>query len=206
MKKEELNYFDRFTKDSEILLKMATILKDYADNFNYEYAEEKEKKVHALEREGDKNLHAVLKYLVKDFLPPIDREDIALIANKLDDVIDYIDGIVINIDILEVKEIRDDFKKFAGLILKICEKINSMMIKLKTSKDYDEIHELVVSINKLEGEGDKIYENSIRNLFSNETNPIEVIKWHKIYMGAERFCDSAEGLANTIGEVIMKNL
>ena len=80
------------------------------------------------------------------------------------------------------------------------------MNKLKISKKYEEIHELVVEINKQEGEGDKIYENAVRNLFANETNSIEIIKWHKIYQCAEQVCDSCESLANTIGEVIMKNL
>ena len=206
MKKKELNYYDKFIRNSEIALKMSEILKDYAENFDYDMSEEKEKKVHNLEREADKNIHAVLKYLVGDFLPPIDREDIVLISNKLDDIIDNIDAIVINIDILDVKEIRDNLKKFSRLINKMCKNTYEMMNKLKTSKKYEEIHELVVSINKLEGEGDKLYESTVRDLFATETNPIEVIKWHKIYMCAETFCDSCESLANTIGEVIMKNL
>ncbi|MBR3325337.1 MAG: DUF47 family protein [Clostridia bacterium] len=206
MKKLGLNYYDKFIENSEIALKMSEILKDYSENFDYDMSEVKEKKVHSLERDADKNIHAILKYLVIDFLPPIDREDIVLITNKLDDVIDNIDAIVINIDILDVKEIRLNFIKFAKLINKMCKNINGMMTKLKTSKKYDEIHEFVVTINKLEGEGDKLYETTIRDLFATETNPIEVIKWHKIYMCAETFYDSCESLANTIGEVIMKNL
>lgn len=206
MKKKELNYYDKFINNAEIALKMSEMLKDYAENFDYDMSEEKEKKVHSLEREADKNIHTVLKYLVSDFLPPIDREDIVLISNKLDDIIDNIDAIVINIDILDVKEIRPNFINFCKLINKMCKNVNEMMTKLKISKKYDEIHDIVVTINKLEGEGDKLYESTIRDLFATETNPIEVIKWHKIYMCAETFYDSCESLANTIGEVIMKNL
>ena len=139
-------------------------------------------------------------------MPPIDREDIALIANKMDDLIDSIDSIVINIDILDVNQIRTDYTEFIKLIFKICQNVEKMMNKLKTSKKYEEIHELVVIINKLEGEGDKTYENAVRNLFINETNAIEIVKWHKLYQCAEQVCDSSESLANTISEVIMKNL
>lgn len=206
MKKEELNYYDCFIKDTEIALRMTIILKEYVENFDYDKSKEKEKTVHDLEREADNNTHKILKYLVQDFLPPIDREDVALIANKMDDIIDDIDSVVINIDILDVKEIRPDFIQFIKLIYEICQNVGKMMNKLKTSKKYEEIDELVVAINKLEGEGDKIYESAVRNLFINETNAIEILKWHKMYQCVEQVCDSCEGLANTIGEVIMKNL
>lgn len=206
MKKEELDYFDCFIKDAELALRMVSILDDYIKNFDYEKSEEKEKKVHGLEREADKNMHKILKYLVKDFLPPIDREDIALIANKMDDMIDNIDGVVVNLDILNVKQIRPDFNNFINLIFKICQNVEKMMNKLKIAKKYEEVHELVIVINKLEGEGDKIFESAVKNLFTNETNAVEVVKWYKIYQCAEQVYDSCESLANTIGEVIMKNL
>ena len=40
--------------------------------------------VRKLEHEADNIVHKMRNYLIKDFLPPIDREDISLIINKLD--------------------------------------------------------------------------------------------------------------------------
>lgn len=206
MKKQELDYYEKFIKNADIALKMSIILKEYVEHFDYEKSEEYEKKVHYFEREADKNMHAVLKYLITDFLPPIDREDIVNISNKIDDMIDDMDEIVTNIDILDIKEIRPDFKAFVKLAYRMCDNHKEMMTKFKTSKKYEEVHSLVVEINKLEGEGDKLYQNAIRNLYANEENPIEILKWNKIYVCTEKFFDSCEGVANTMREVILKNM
>jgi len=49
------------------------------------------KQVHQIENEADKNLHEIINYLIKDFLPPIEREDIITLSHRIDDVIDCID-------------------------------------------------------------------------------------------------------------------
>ena len=88
MKKQELNYYDEFIKNIEIAYQISNILKEYIDKFKTEDSEEIEQKVHKLENDADYNLHNLKNYLVKDFLPPIEREDIILLVNKIDDVID----------------------------------------------------------------------------------------------------------------------
>ena len=82
-KKEELNYFDNFVKNANYALESAKILKEYIDNFDANKSIEKENMVHNLENEADKNQHLVLNYLIKDFLPPIDREDIIMLYEFL---------------------------------------------------------------------------------------------------------------------------
>ena len=58
----------------------------------------------------------ILKYLIKDFLPPIEREDIIMLSNLIDDTIDCIDEVVINIDILTVVYLRNDIKQAQGCL------------------------------------------------------------------------------------------
>ena len=106
MKKQELNYYDEFIKNIEIAYQISNILKEYIDKFKTEDSEEIEQKVHKLENDADYNLHNLKNYLVKDFLPPIEREDIILLVNKIDDVIDNLDEIVIDFNILNVTDLR----------------------------------------------------------------------------------------------------
>ena len=56
-------------------------------------------------------------YLIKDFLPPIDREDIVLIGHRLDDLEDGIDEILINFNILNITSVREDAIEFAELLI-----------------------------------------------------------------------------------------
>ena len=58
------------------------------------------------------------EYLIKDFLPPIEREDIAVIINKLDNIEDGIDEIAIDFKILNVKELKKDILEISDVLVK----------------------------------------------------------------------------------------
>ena len=200
----KFNYYDEFIKNADIASKMAKILIDFLNNFDSHKAKEIEESVHKLEHQADENLHSLHNFLVKDFLPPIDREDIIHIDKYMDDVIDYIDETVININILGVKELRKNIYDFVVIINKMCELQKELMEKFKASKKYEEINEIVIKTNQLEEEGDKLYESAIRSLFK-EDDLLEIIKWEKIYTYVEECMDSFEKEAECIGEVALKN-
>ena len=187
MKKKELNYYDEFIKNVDICCKISNILKQHTENFKNEDAKETENIVHKLENDADLNLHNIKNYLVKDFLPPIEREDIILLVNKIDDAVDNLDEIIIDLNIFSINELRDIMNSF------------------KERKKYEQIINMIIEINGLEEQGDKLYENSIKNLYNTEQNPVEILKWHNIYTTLENAMDSFEGVADCIEEILMKN-
>lgn len=200
----KFNYYNEFIKNANIALEMSEILKEFVNNFEDNSAREIEKKVHKLENDADDNMHYLLDFLVKDFLPPIDREDIIMIAKNLDDVIDYIDEVVINLNILNIEKLRENVFEFINLINRLCLLQKEMVEKFKSSKKYEEVNEIIIKINNLEDEGDKLYENAIRHLFK-EDNLLEIIKWEKIYTYLEDCFDAFERVADIVGEVVLKN-
>ncbi len=205
MKNEGLNYYDEFIKNAEIALEMARILKEYTASFDYQKSIEIEEKVHKLENDADKNLHRTLNFLIKDFLPPFEREDIVMLANKMDDTIDEIDEIVIDLDILNVTTLRQDFPDFIELIYQTSLKLKDMMDSFKTAKKYEDVKSLIVDINAMEESGDRLYASAIRKLYQTEQNAIEISKWHTIYNNLESCVDMCEDIANCVDEILLKN-
>ena len=205
MKNEGLNYYDEFIKNAEIALEMARILKEYTASFDYQKSIEIEEKVHKLENDADKNLHRTLNFLIKDFLPPFEREDIVMLANKMDDTIDEIDEIVIDLDILNVTTLRQDFPDFIELIYQTSLKLKDMMSSFKTAKKYEDVKSLIVDINAMEESGDRLYASAIRKLYQTEQNAIEISKWHTIYNNLESCVDMCEDIANCVDEILLKN-
>ncbi len=205
MKNKELNYYDEFIKNADIAVNMAEILKEYIDNFKYEQSDEIEGQIHRFENDADDNLHNILNYLVTDFLPPLDREDIVALSNRLDDMIDCIDELVINLDILDIRVLREGFNEFINLICEMTKKQNEIMHNLKRKPKYEEIHSKVVEINNIEEAGDRLFEKSIKQLYQMEKDPIEISKWNTIYHSAEDCFDSIEMVANSVEEIIMKS-
>ena len=75
-------------------------------------------------------------------------------------------------------------------------------VDFKKSK---ELHRLIIEINALEEEGDKLFIDSMRRLHIEVKDPLEVIAWREIYIYLEKCCDACEHVADAVESVIMKN-
>lgn len=205
MKKEKYNYFNEFIDLTDYIVKSADILKDMIDNYDLEKLDKCIEEIHKLEHSSDRIVHKMREYLIKDFLPPIDREDIATIANKLDDIEDGIDEIAINIRIFNVKKIREDSLDIVDIVVKSANAVKGVFEVLSNLKDIETIKSKVIVVNRLEEQGDRTYERIMSNLYKEEKDPIELIKWTNLYNCFENTIDSCEQISDCIQDVIMKN-
>ena len=204
-KKEEYSYFDEFVNNSKYVVESAEILKRTLKNYDQEKLEQSIKKVHGLENEADRALHKMRNYLIKDFLPPIDREDIVLIGHRLDDLEDGIDEILINFNILNITSVREDAIEFAELLIECVMSVKDALENIKNFKKKDKVKEKSIEINVLEEKADRLYERAMKNLYKEEKDPIEIIKWTTIYNCLENSTDACEKLGDSLEDVVMKN-
>ena len=204
-KKEKYNYFEEFINMTEYIEKSSKILKELMNDYNVENLDRSIEEIHKLEHSSDKVVHKMREYLIKDFLPPIEREDIVLLVNKIDDIIDYLDEIAINFNILNIVVLRDNFLEFMELFNKVSVLLKEMLENFKDKKKHEEVYKYLIEINNIEENGDRLYEKAIKSLFTTEKDPIEIIKWNTIYNTLENGIDSFESVANTIGEIVLKN-
>lgn len=203
--KEKYNYFDEFIKLSEYILKSAEVLRDVFKNFDAEKLEEKTKEVHKMENEADHIIHVMRNNLIKDFLPPIDRDDIALIGHRLDDIEDCIDEILINLKIFNVQDIREDVNEITEILCQATDAVKDMFMNFRNFKKIDQIKEEIIDVNNLEEQGDKVYEKLMSNLYRTETNPVNLIKWTNIYEWLENAIDCCEQVSDCVEDVIVSN-
>ena len=204
-KKEEYSYFDEFVNNSNYIVDSAEILKETLAEYSMQILEENIAKVHKLENEADQALHKMRNYLIKDFLPPIDREDIVLIGHRLDDIEDGIDEILINLNILNIITMRDDAIDFTELLIESCNSVKQALENFKNFKKADIVKEKVIEINVLEEKGDRLYENAMKKLYKESDSQLDIIKWTTIYNCFENAIDACERIADSIEDVIMKN-
>ncbi len=204
-KKEKYNYFEEFIKITEYIEESSNKLKELMNNYNIENLEKSIEEIHKLEHSSDRVVHKMREYLIKDFLPPIEREDIALIVNKLDDIEDGIDEITIDFKIININHIKKDTIEIIDILVKATSAVKDIFEKLSDLKHPELIKEKLIVVNKLEEQGDRIYEKIISNLYKEEKDPIELIKWVNIYNCFEETIDSCEKISDCIQDVIMKN-
>ena len=196
---------NHFIKSAKLAKEATEELRKYIFNFKKNNSEEEMKKIHEIENDGDKNLHELKNYLLKDFLPPIDREDILWLAYKIDDLIDKIDEIIIDINIYNVTEIKEDMKVSIELLQEATNSVYDLVVELSNLKKIEEIKSKVAKVNEIEEKADRLYEKSIRELYKNKEEVVEILKWSNIYETIEDCFDACEEIANCIEDVLVKN-
>lgn len=204
-KKEKYNYFEEFIKIAEHIETSSNKLKELMNDYNEENLDKSIEEIHKLEHSSDRIVHKMRKFLIKDFLPPIEREDIAVIVNKLDDIEDGIDEIAIDFKIINIEYIKQDTLEIIDILVKATTAVKGIFEKLSDLKHPELVEEKLVIVNRLEEQGDRVYEKIISNLYKEEKDPIELIKWVNIYKGFEETIDSCEQISDCIQDVIMKN-
>jgi predicted phosphate transport protein (TIGR00153 family) len=165
-------------------------------------AVEKAQEIKDIEHQCDKSTHGIIDRLHRTFVTPLDREDIHELAVNLDDVMDAIDAAATVIRLYKVTEARSGLQRLAQIIAESMDLLAEAMRGLDGGKG---IIELVVRVNQLEKEADRVHQDAIVSLFDNEKDPIAVIKWKEIFDFLEAATDRCDDVANVLQGVVVKH-
>lgn len=199
------SYFDAFINLSEYSFDAADLLVKTLSKFNRDELESRIKEMHEIEHAADLAKHEIINRLAKEFLPPIEREDIVNLSEKIDDVTDFVEDVLLNINVFNVKYVPPEIMDFAKLILNCCQKIIEMMKEFENFRKSKELHSKIVEINNLEETADELYIRGLKRLYSDPSDPIKIIVWKDILDSLEKCCDACEEVANDVENIVMKN-
>ena len=197
-------FYDLFEQDTANLVIAAEKLVELFDN--YEDVETKAKQLKDLESQGDIITHQIIQRLHRTFVTPIDREDIALLANALDDVMDFIEAAGRTACLYRVVQPTKSAQELASIVAKVTYKLNEVMPHLRHRDQFKWILKQCVEINSLENEADDVHHAALAELFETcRTDTCEVIKWREIYQHMEDATDRAEDVANVLEGIVLKH-
>lgn len=199
----ETKFYDLFEKSAGNLVVAAGKLVDLFDD--YRDVEAKVELIKDLEHEGDSITHEIMQSLHRTFVTPIDREDIAFLANSLDDVMDFIEAAARTAFLYRVTQPTDRVRELASIILKVTYKLNEVMPLLRRRDQFKQILKQCVEINSLENEADDVHHAALAELFDNTRDVREIIKWREIYEHMESATDRGEDVANVLEAVVLKH-
>ena len=155
-----------------------------------------------VEHKADALTLSINQRIDKSFITPIDREDIHMLASRLDDVIDLLDGTARRFDMLHISDIREPAREMARVLVQAAEHIQSGVSTIRKTKL---VAARVAEIKKLEEEGDAIYHDAVGALFAGSPDPLEVMKWKEMYDTLEGAIDSCMGVAQVLQSISLKN-
>jgi Protein of unknown function DUF47. len=204
-KKKNYNYFEKFIELINYSCRSAEQLHKVLEDFHPDLAEEKAKELHEIEHAADDAKHDMMTRLAKEFITPIEREHIITLSQQIDDITDSIEEVLIKIHIFNVKKIKPEVLEFTRLIIRLCNTLKEVLKEFPNFKKSTTLFEKIIEVNQLEEEGDRLYFESIRRLYNDPKDPVELLIWTKIFDVLELCCDSCEITADTIESVAMNN-
>ena len=164
---------------------------------------EQSKKIHQLETEADVLTRDIFSELNKTFITPLDREDMQRIASKIDDVIDFMDGIAARIYSYKITTPPPYTVEIAHELVKATKEVEYMISKLQNIKNSKDMIEHCRNTSDIEHTVDDMYREAIRELF--ETNDaIKIIKLKDIYETMETASDRCVDVADVIEDIVLK--
>jgi len=155
-----------------------------------------------VEHQADVLTHTINVRIDKSFITPIDREDIHLLASRLDDVIDRLDGTARRVVMLHINEVREPAKQMAHVL---CRAADHIALAVSAIKRPSEVSIQASQIKKLEEEGDALYHDAVGALFAGSPDPLEVIRWKEVYETLEIAIDQCMAVANAVHSISIKN-
>jgi predicted phosphate transport protein (TIGR00153 family) len=157
-----------------------------------------------LEHEADGITHELVTRLDRSFITPLDREDIHLLASRLDNVIDQIDGSARRTAIFRAEAAPHGAVVLADVIARATQQLLNGVKVLEKGKT-PVVIQACIAVKKLEEEGDFAYSEWLGRLFDEEKDPIKLIKWKEIYDTLEKTLDQAEDVANVLESIAIKH-
>lgn len=205
MAKGDKFYFENFVAAAELSKQAANYLVECLENYDVSKIDQMLTTMHEIEYSADLKKHEMGEALAKAFVTPVDREDLDMLSHQLDDVIDLIDEILQKFYIYDIQKIDPPSIDFAKHIVKACGILCEIMNEFENFKKSKTIHSLIIKMNDMEEECDKLYLSYMRALTKKSTDVLETISWRKIYESLEECVDTCEHVSECVGSVIMKN-
>lgn len=204
-KKQDNFYYTGFGRLANYSTKAANFLQEILENYTPDNLGKFKDEMHDIEHSADLEKHVIIEKLVKEFITPIDREDIMGIAQRIDDVTDAIEDVLLRLYMYNVQTIRPAAIEFCKIIHACSVEMNNMIAELPNFKKSSALKAAIIEINNLEEVGDRLYINAVRDLFVEENSAREIYTWEQLFYRFEKCCDMIENLADFIEEIIMKN-
>ena len=196
----EQSFFRMFTEQAENVQAGAQAMVDMLQNYSNPVAGAN--RVEAFEHAGDLITHDIMKKLNQTFITPFDREDIHELASRIDDVIDLVDAAATRLITYRVETIRPGVLELATTVRDATAQIVAA-VRVLGREDHNLDH--CIEINRLENVADDQCRELIAELFEQERDPVQIIKWKEIIETLEFAADKCEDVANVIESVTLKN-
>lgn len=203
---KEKKFYPLFIDQMENICNAADILVTQFKDTNEENQNEYYKTIKMLETKGDHITAKIYDELSRTFVTPFDRDDIHILASRIDTFLDFIHDCSRKNVMYHPKSTYEEDHTIVDLIKEDAMVLSDVVKKLENlNKNSAYILKQCARIKEIEHKVDDLYESFISNLFHNEKDAIELIKHKNIVQALEDTTDRAKDISDTVRSLIVKS-
>jgi predicted phosphate transport protein (TIGR00153 family) len=162
---------------------------------------ENAKAVKEIEHQADELRRVLIEGLDTSFVTPMDREDIFALSRVVDDIVDYANTTV---DEMEIYNVGPD-KHLQEMVDILRKGAREIADAVKILKSYPHIAmDHATQAKAYENEMEKAYHAALADLFK-RTDTVYMLKMREIYRHLSNAADRCDGAANIICSIVMKS-
>ena len=200
---KDKKFFPLFEQASANLVVLAETLHEAVNAPNSE-RENYFKKIEELEAVIEELTHKTHLELSRNFITPFDREDIHSLIKAIDNVADLMHGAASRMSLYQVEKITKSIRKLTEINLEACQLIGVGIRELKVMNN-KAIKETCKKINKLESKADEVFDKAVADIFENETDAKNIIKYKEVLSSLEAASDKCKSVSNVMEQISVKH-
>lgn len=205
MARNKNDYFKLIKEQVEYCVEAADLLMEISCNYSASNIPAQKEKMHEIENKADELQHVILTGLAKEFITPIDQEDILRLVQIIDDVTDALDEVVLEFYMYHIEKMPADAPALSKLVNRCVKALYEAIKELKNFKKPALLRKLLVEVNTVESEADVAYVEAIHKLFGSDAESRVLLGSKAVYESLENCCDLCENAADVVEQIIMKN-
>ena len=193
-------FYDMFTAAASNALD-ATLMLTKLVNADYEQRPELARQLKDLEHVADHTTHDIMRALNTSFITPFDREDIAVLASRTDDIVDHIEAAADLTVLYRIETLPSAVRQQAELLEEAARMTVDGMGRLRTLQ---KLEDYWITINDIENRADAAYRTLLAELFDSDLEVVTMIKIKEVVDELESAADAFEDLANVVQSIAAK--
>jgi hypothetical protein len=163
-------------------------------------------RVTELEKEADEVRRILIDELNRTFVTPIDREDIFALSLTVDDILDYANTTIEEMNLLEIQP-NTFIERIVSLLTDAAREIHMGVLRLEDHPNVANDH--AVRAKALENRVETVYREAIADLFHmprDVDHIVEMLKLREVYRHLSNAADRGDAAANVIGDIVVKQM
>ena len=201
---KDKKFFPLFEQAAFNLILLAETLNE-AVHAPKEQREEYFRKIEELEVKIEDITHRTHLELSKNFITPFDREDIHNLIKAIDNVADYMHGAASRMRLYQVEKITKSIRKLTEINVECCQLIGIGIKELKDLNHHKNITDVCKKISKLESKADTVFDKAVADIFENETDAKNIIKYKEVLSALQSASDKCKSVSNVIEQISVKH-